>query len=375
LSTVVAAVLFRLVFLGNMELFAWIRFVVKYGLVIAVALLVLGFMVQFVLDAKRSNRVLSSAAILVFVSVIALVVAEFGVRFIYHDVTTTADNQSFFSARWLENVRYNSLDFREREFDIEKSPGTYRIAVIGDSFAYGQGIEEQERFSNLLENWLNEQSVDREYEVLNFARPGYETLDHVEVLEETVLRINPDFVLLQWFINDVQGHESEKYKAGQSLNLVSWTLRTRSALFYLIHGQIARFTSPEYSFEDYQVAEFGDEESRASVAAKGTLQAFVRACRNRGIAVGIVVFSDSYFSETLLDFLADRVLTLCEEESIPCVDMRDKLLVHKEGQKLWASRLDPHPSAFANKLAAESLMDSEIARIWLKSQPILGGER
>ncbi|HEB87124.1 MAG TPA: SGNH/GDSL hydrolase family protein, partial [Gammaproteobacteria bacterium] len=353
MSTVAAAVVFRLVFLGNMELVAWIRFVVKYGLVIGVAFLVLGFTVQFVRGSKRAVQILSSAAGLICVTVLALVVAEFGVRFAYRDVTTTADNESYFSDRWHENVRYNSLGFREREFDTDKSPGTYRIAVIGDSFAYGQGIEEQERFSNLLENWLNEQSADREYEVLNFARPGYETLDEIDVLEKTVLRINPDFVLLQWYINDVQGHESEKYEAGQSLNLVPHRLRRRSALFYLIHEQIARFTSPGTSFDDYQVAEFGDEQSPASVAAKGTLQAFVRACKNRGIAVGIVVFSESYFRETPLDFLADRVLALCEEESIPCVDMRGKLLEYKEGRKLWASRLDPHPSAFANKLTAE----------------------
>lgn len=49
--------------------------------------------------------------------------------------------------------------------------------------------------------------ADLNAEVLNFGRPGSETVDHVETLQDAVLPLQPDFVLLQWFVNDVEGHD------------------------------------------------------------------------------------------------------------------------------------------------------------------------
>ena len=77
----------------------------------------------------------------------------------------------------------------------QKQKGTYRIAVIGDSFTYGQGISEDARFTNFLENHLNQSG--EKYEVLNVWRPGAESIDHLTIFNNYVVRIFPDYVLLQ----------------------------------------------------------------------------------------------------------------------------------------------------------------------------------
>src|SRR5207248_3815155 len=122
---------------------------------------------------------------------------ELGTRYVFRDVYSSADGRTFFAHRGGPPIRGNALGFREREIGPHTA-GRYRIAIIGDSFTFGQGIEERERFSNVLETLLGPK-----YEVLNFGTPGNDLPEHVQVLERA-LQVAPDFVLLQLYINDFE---------------------------------------------------------------------------------------------------------------------------------------------------------------------------
>src|SRR5688572_8277927 len=130
-------------------------------------------------------------------SALAALAVEAATRFVFRNVTISADNTSFFSRRWINDVFFNEHGVRERSFSLQKAANTYRVAVIGDSFTFGNGLPAEERYSDLMEKWL----PDR-IEVLNFAIPGNNTPHHLEVLRSRVLAAHPDFVLLQWFVND-----------------------------------------------------------------------------------------------------------------------------------------------------------------------------
>jgi len=137
-------------------------------------------------------KTISIAILLIVMStLLALGVGELVVRVALSDVTTTNDNSSYFSigGRQMNPPRKNSLGFREREIVATKTPGKYRIAVIGDSYTYGQGIAEEQRYTNIVEAHLN--SSSRSYEVLNFGRPGAETVDHIEFLQNYVVPLKP----------------------------------------------------------------------------------------------------------------------------------------------------------------------------------------
>jgi hypothetical protein len=117
----------------------------------------------------------------------ALAVAEFGARWVFRRTLSNV----------APRVSVNSLGFRDREFGL-RNPKRYRIAIIGDSFTYGNGIEERDRFSNLIQGSLGPQ-----YEVLNFGHPGDNMPEHLRRLEQ-VLTLSPDFVLLQLYENDFE---------------------------------------------------------------------------------------------------------------------------------------------------------------------------
>jgi hypothetical protein len=82
----------------------------------------------------------------------------------------------------------------------EKTDSIYRILVLGDSFAFGFGVEENETFSIKLEKLLNAGSRQR-YEVINAGVPGYGTVDQLNFLKSRGKDIKPDLVIMQ-FLSD-----------------------------------------------------------------------------------------------------------------------------------------------------------------------------
>jgi len=55
-------------------------------------------------------------------------------------------------------VSTNAEGFRDRDHPLEKAPGTFRVAVFGDSFVFGLAVAQAET----LPNQLDASSTDRE---------------------------------------------------------------------------------------------------------------------------------------------------------------------------------------------------------------------
>ncbi len=319
--------------------------------------------------ASMCRRVLGNLVLLTATLATLLLAGEVAARLALRHLTTTADFTSYLARRWrAAAVRLNRAGFRERELSAAAAPGHYRIAVVGDSFAYGQGVAEDERFSNLLERRLNAGGGHR-YEVLNFGRPGAETVDEVEMLRADVLPARPDFVLLQWFVNDVEGHD----KRGRPRPIpllpfapARYLLQRTSALYFLASSEWYRLQTRAGFFEGwgpayaaYMRRRFADPASPDSRAAERALSELVELVQGREHPlVGIVLFPD--LGTDLAEgypfaYLHDRVLELCERRGIPCLDLRPALAPHS-GPRLWVNALDPHPGALAHRLAAERLL-------------------
>jgi len=351
--------LLLLTLFGDRSLFSllWVSFKILY--VIGLSYLALWFLLSRLLGAACGATALVNLSIALTATVLLLIGSEFALRFAFRDVSSVGDNLSYFQKRWGTAVRYNTWGFRERDFDPKKPVGTYRIAVIGDSLTFGPGIREQERFSNLLEERLNGKH-GQPYQVLNFGRPGAETTDELGFLTLAVLSNKPDFILLQWYINDVEGND--KSETPRPFTIIPPDLRHGSALFYLVHRGLSHAQNRlgwVQDYDQYMSAHFGDPNSPASLKATATLSTFIEICRKFNIPLGLVLFSDSYFNPASnLDFLLEKTLGLCKEHSLRCLDTRGVLLPMQGDRKLWASRFDPHPSAYANQLVTDRLLET-----------------
>jgi lysophospholipase L1-like esterase len=96
----------------------------------------------------------------------------------------------------------NSLGFMDVERSFDKPANTFRIVLIGDSVAQGQGVPRRSRFGNRLEMQLNARSSETNYEVINLARTGYSTSQELLIFEDHGLRFKPDLVIWSYVLND-----------------------------------------------------------------------------------------------------------------------------------------------------------------------------
>jgi hypothetical protein len=317
------------------------------------------------LDAADIARWRKRALLVVFTVLFAIGLAEPLTRVIFRNVTTSSDNGGFFTRRWLRSgaVQLNSAGFRGHAFTALKAPRAYRIAVIGDSFTFGNGIRQQDRYSDLLQTRLPEH-----FEVLNFGTPGANTPEHRTLVSHLLPVIRPDFVLLQWYVNDTEDDDATGRPSFRPLMPVrsvhNW-LNDASALYTIANMQWAEtqvalgMTS---SYTDYLKRRLGDPASRDSQVDRGILLELIALCKRAGVPVGIVLFPDAagadFGAGYPFAYLHERVLDICREQGLTCVDLRKDFALVKDHRLLWANRLDHHPSALANEIAAVRIFET-----------------
>lgn len=317
------------------------------------------------LDAARVARVARNSikgAVVALVSVaISLVAVEYLARWVYRDITTTGDDRAYFSRRWENSgtVVFNARGFREREFVEAKAPGMIRIAVVGDSFTYANGLDAKYRFTEIMQRELPAQ-----VQVLNFGMPGNNTPQHNATIRHDVLRLAPDFILIQWFVNDVEGDNSTGRPSFSNVMPVSALheqLYRKSALYTLLNMRWTQFQAERSggTYDEYMTRRFSDPQGEGARADRDAMLALTNVVRKAGIRFGFVLFPDSGFDlgdRYPFTFLHERELAFCAEQKLPCVDLRPAFAQIPDRRKLWVNRLDHHPSALANQIAALEIL-------------------
>ena len=101
-------------------------------------------------------------------------------------------------------LKFNSEGMRDIEHNLKKPEGTYRIAVIGDSYVTAQEVAFDETFFRQLQLVLNRQGYN--VEVLGFGVRGFGTDQEYLLLENYALRYDPDLVILAFVPNDVRNN-------------------------------------------------------------------------------------------------------------------------------------------------------------------------
>jgi hypothetical protein len=108
----------------------------------------------------------------------------------------------FATQQFRTEVRINQTGLRDREHQYERSDDTKRILVLGDSFAWGYGVEESERFSQLMETALD-------VEVINGGVSGYSTDQELIWFRNEGVKYDIDLVILAFAGNDIGDNERQ----------------------------------------------------------------------------------------------------------------------------------------------------------------------
>lgn len=98
-------------------------------------------------------------------------------------------------------ISNNREGFRDRDHAVAKPPGTFRIAVLGDSLTEARAIPIDDTFWSIAGRRLADCPglSGAEVEVLSFGVNGYGAAQELITLRRHVLKYRPDLVLLAFF--------------------------------------------------------------------------------------------------------------------------------------------------------------------------------
>lgn len=300
--------------------------------------------------------------------VLLLVAFEFAARWYFRDILSTSHGRDYFHLKnhLLFKAERNGFGMRGGEIR-ERTGKTYRVVVLGDSLAWGQGIYPYtSRFPEVAEKLFRERYPGADIEVINIGAPGFNLREHNEYLP-FVINLDPDFVLYQWYVNDMEKHvDVQAFHTATLVLKKEWhlALMNRSVTYILLFrawNQMRTVLGLQKPYSSYLVEKMRDPNSEASRWADNSLHQLISTLQGWNIATGIVLFPEnrSDMSSYELAFLHDRVLAECRRDGITCLDLREAYAAYAgRVAELQASPLDAHPSKAAHRLAAEGIVET-----------------
>lgn len=193
--------------------------------------------------------------------------------------------------------------------------GIFRIVVLGDS------ITARSKYPALVEDLLNEEYLEenRRFEIISLAVESYNTAQEVRLLRDKAINLRPDFVILQFSLNDfeyspvvVQTGEGITYFSakGEKSHETNKFLFQYSALYRL--KKLAELTR---KIDD----ESAEEWEKKVEAMSKTLEKYKEVLRVNNLPQVIVVFP--IFSEGQFERERRAILALLEERDIFYIDL------------------------------------------------------
>lgn len=105
-------------------------------------------------------------------------------------------------------IKTNSKGYRMEDFTEEKPYDEYRILMLGDSLAFGFGVEQNESFVSLLNDKLNKYLIDnsingKKIKIINAGFVDGKSPDSYYLyLKNQGLKLKPDLIIANYFVNN-----------------------------------------------------------------------------------------------------------------------------------------------------------------------------
>lgn len=110
---------------------------------------------------------------------------------------------------WPGDVEFswttNSRGYRTtREFAVPKPAATKRVLLLGDSFTFGQGVNDSQTFAAEAQRRLEAACAPTRIDIINTGVPGFSTSQELALLEREGVALQPDVIVLGFYGNDPQ---------------------------------------------------------------------------------------------------------------------------------------------------------------------------
>lgn len=250
------------------------------------------------------------------------------------------------------DIKINSDGLRDYEYAIKKEKNTFRVLVLGDSIAFGWGVNFNDTFAKLIEKEMNEKSPFEgysKYEVINFGVGNYNTVMELNMLKEKGLKYNPDLVILEYYINDAELINSDKKSW--------WTTLKYTYIYAFLWGkyQSTKINLLESNYKNFYLNLYKEDFGGKTIAEE-SLYGLIKILKEKEIPLLIVIFPEFHnFKDYRFSEVTDFVSEIAASQNVSVLDLLP-YYINYEPESIWLSSEDAHPNALGHRIVADAVM-------------------
>jgi lysophospholipase L1-like esterase len=259
--------------------------------------------------------------------------------------------------------RTNSHGIRGPERPANPAPGTFRIAVTGDSTTMGSGVLEEDRYTNQLDRRLGS-----DYEVLNLGLSGLNIDGVVARLDQLSRHYRSHLFVYGFSLNDIEGPAYRSRSAGPPpavFGRAYWAgvaaLERSPSYFWRFLGAWRLARNRGNADPNAEVLENFLENPAAWEDFLAGLDRFAALAETHEVCAHVLLHSHVGELDDTHPYLEvyDRVEAAALERGLT-VSPSFPYFARESGknaQALWVGLFDPHPNRVGHALLAEALHD------------------
>jgi lysophospholipase L1-like esterase len=336
----------------------------------SLALLVTG--VSFLLlllstEAWHNFLALSKETMVVTTVVIIAMFAtgEAYLRWVYRDGMSFGSHVGPIVQMFERDFKFNRYDGPSRGPDVrgEKQPSEVRILFQGDSITWGQGVRNESLlYTNRLLARLRSEHPNIGAAVL--AKPGRELDGHLFQLRKWGAKIQPDIIIYQWFINDMEFNKSERpQRYWHNVFFHAPLIQISYLWFFLDYRMNLLLPSSKQTYEDYIRENYAVGTEGWTVFTE-MFRVWATEAKQLTPRVLVMLYSGAGSQDVFIDFRG-RMVNLCRQEGVPVLDLSPWIEARFQDDytQMYASQFDSHPNASVHDMMAKVLY-SQIKTLW-----------
>lgn len=261
--------------------------------------------------------------------------------------------------------RLNADGLRDVDYG-RKMPGSYRILLLGDSFTFGSGVEDDEAiWPAIIEKRLGETrplpNVST-YQVLNAGIAGSLTDKWVGVYRYLRQEFQPDLVLVVFFLRDGTNFEQgmldrmrpeierlERDPFGKISTTYRYFMDKR---WQRVLGQ----TLEQFFLDSYVGNEWDQAEWRRAQDNLLTISAIARADGSRFGVATFPLLHELEVEPYPFQPAMDEIERFCRVNTMPHMSLLPAFRGRRSAS-LWVSEANQHPNAEGHAIAAKAVFD------------------
>lgn len=248
-------------------------------------------------------------------------------------------------------VQINNQGFRDYEYNLEKPKNSLRIACVGDSVTFGEGVDLEYTYVKQLERKLNNYCSKR-IEVLNFGASGASTVNELELIQKKIILYRPDIIMLQMDPNDCQVINQIK-NVDPFLNKI--ILKLKESKFELSYWLKCKLEF--YKYYKYRKNMTIQDEYNNVLEP---LKIIIDICKENNIQPIILSYDPSYTSDYY-----KNVHKYLAKQNVPLLDLATSIFNKLSYEEKYVNGrldnsglvIDSHPNEYGNKIIAENIFN------------------